>query len=117
MPRSRAAASGSARRSGELPFPVAVKTGTSQAYHDNWTIGYSRHVTVGVWVGNFNRKPLRNSSGVTGAGPIFHAVMLAAERRATGSHSFNSADLASAAGDSTRREICALSGLAANSWC
>ena len=24
----------------ELPFPVAVKTGTSQAYHDNWTIGY-----------------------------------------------------------------------------
>ena len=65
----------------EFPFPVAVKTGTSQAYHDNWTIGYSRHVTVGVWVGNFDRKPLRNSSGVTGAGPIFHAVMLAAERR------------------------------------
>ncbi len=66
----------------EFPFPVAVKTGTSQAYHDNWTIGYSRHVTVGVWVGNFDRRPLRNSSGITGAGPIFHAVMLAAERRA-----------------------------------
>ncbi|MDP9322963.1 MAG: penicillin-binding protein 1C, partial [Acidobacteriota bacterium] len=65
----------------EFPFPVAVKTGTSQAYHDNWTIGYSRHVTVGVWVGNFDRAPLRSSSGVTGAGPIFHAVMLAAERR------------------------------------
>jgi penicillin-binding protein 1C len=32
----------------EFPFSVAVKTGTSQAYHDNWTIGYSRHVTVGV---------------------------------------------------------------------
>ena len=43
----------------EFPFPVAVKTGTSQAYHDNWTIGYSRHVTVGVWVGNFDRAPLR----------------------------------------------------------
>ena len=66
----------------EFPFPVAVKTGTSQAYHDNWTIGYSRHVTVGVWVGNFDRKPLRDSTGVTGAGPIFHAVMLAAEQRA-----------------------------------
>ena len=101
----------------ELPFPVAVKTGTSQAYHDNWTIGYSRHVTVGVWVGNFDRKPLRNSSGVTGAAPIFHAVMLAAERRATGSHSFSSAPIAGAAADSTRREICAVSGLAANSWC
>ena len=71
----------------ELPFPVAVKTGTSQAYHDNWTIGYSRHVTVGVWVGNFDRTPLRNSSGVTGAGPIFHAVMLAAERRMSGASS------------------------------
>ena len=101
----------------ELPFPVAVKTGTSQAYHDNWTIGYSRDVTVGVWVGNFDRKPLRNSSGVTGAAPIFHAVMLAAERRATGSHAFSSANIASAAGDSVRREICALSGQAANSWC
>ena len=62
----------------EFPFPVAVKTGTSQAYHDNWTIGYTRDVTVGVWVGNFDRTPLRDSTGVTGAGPIFHAVMLAA---------------------------------------
>ena len=68
----------------EFPFPVAVKTGTSQAYRDNWTIGYSKHVTVGVWVGNFDRTPLRNSSGVTGAAPIFHGVMLAAERRAAG---------------------------------
>jgi penicillin-binding protein 1C len=101
----------------ELPFPVAVKTGTSQSYHDNWTIGYSRHVTVGVWVGNFDRKPLRNSSGVTGAAPIFHAVMLAAERRATGSHAFNSSGIAGAGADSVRREICAVSGLAANRWC
>src|SRR6185503_7787532 len=76
----------------ELPFPVAVKTGTSQAYHDNWTIGYSRHVTVGVWVGNFDRTPLRHSSGVTGAGPIFHAVMLAAERHATGPATSSSHD-------------------------
>jgi penicillin-binding protein 1C len=101
----------------ELPFPVAVKTGTSQAYHDNWTIGYSRNVTVGVWVGNFDRTPLRNSSGVTGAAPIFHAVMLAAEHRATGSHSFSDAGFAGAGADSSRREICALSGLAANAWC
>src|SRR4029079_17762955 len=57
----------------EFPFPVAVKTGTSQAYHDNWTVGYTRDITVGVWVGNFDRTPLRGSSGVTGAGPIFHA--------------------------------------------
>ena len=100
----------------ELPFPVAVKTGTSQAYHDNWTIGYSSHVTVGVWVGNFDRRPLRNSSGVTGAAPIFHGVMLAAERRATGG-SPSHYELLAASEDSARREICALSGYAANAWC
>jgi penicillin-binding protein 1C len=102
----------------ELPFPVAVKTGTSQAYHDNWTIGYSRHVTVGIWVGNFDRTPLRNSSGVTGAGPIFHAVMLAAERRLTGaSNVFSHEEILAAPGTAVAREICALSGQTANQWC
>jgi len=102
----------------ELPFPVAVKTGTSQAYHDNWTIGYSRHVTVGVWVGNFDRTPLRNSSGVTGAAPIFQGVMLAAERRATGSGEFDAlSTILRPPPDTLRREICALSGADANAWC
>ena len=55
----------------DFPFPVAAKTGTSEGYHDNWAIGYTRDITVGVWVGNFDRTPLTNSSGVTGAGPIF----------------------------------------------
>jgi penicillin-binding protein 1C len=49
----------------EFPFPVAVKTGTSQAYHDNWTIGYSRHVTVGGLELAVSIEPLRNSSRVT----------------------------------------------------
>src|SRR6185503_9244152 len=46
----------------EFPFTVAAKTGTSQAYRDNWTVGYTADVTVGVWVGNFDRAPLQNSS-------------------------------------------------------
>jgi penicillin-binding protein 1C len=105
----------------EFPFSVAVKTGTSQAYHDNWTIGYSRHVTVGVWVGNFDRAPLRESTGVTGAGPIFHAVMLAAERRwgRTAAALPDAPVIAPPAGTGAviSREICALSGQEANSWC
>ncbi len=102
----------------EFPFQVAVKTGTSQAYRDNWTIGYSKHVTVGVWVGNFDRTPLRSSSGVTGAAPIFHGVMMAAERRAAGGAiDFGSGPILSADASSTRREICALSGQPANAWC
>src|SRR4029453_15508633 len=101
----------------DFPFRVAVKTGTSQAYHDNWTIGYSRDVTVGVWVGNFDRRPLRNSSGVTGAGPIFHAVMLAAERRVA-SRNTDPIDGGVPGHDIGGQsiEISALSGIAANSW-
>ncbi len=105
----------------DFPFSVAAKTGTSQAYHDNWTVGYSRHVTVGVWVGNFDRKPLRNSSGVTGAGPIFHGVMLAAEKRAARQADNSGLDPFEPVFDADARiesvEICALSGLTANPWC
>jgi penicillin-binding protein 1C len=65
----------------KFPFPVAAKTGTSQGFHDNWVIGWTDRFTVGVWVGNFDRTPLRGATGVTGAGPIFHSVVLAAEQR------------------------------------
>ena len=61
-----------------FPFPAAVKTGTSSDYRDNWTVGYSSEVTVGVWVGNFSGKPMGNVSGITGAGPLFYRVMKAA---------------------------------------
>ena len=99
----------------EFAFPVAVKTGTSQAYHDNWIVGYTRDVTVGVWVGNFDRAPLHNSSGVTGAGPIFHAVVLAATRgRASGTATDSILPAPANTGQVT---ICALSGMPANPWC
>jgi len=64
----------------ELPFPVAAKTGTSKGYRDNWTVGFTHERTVAVWVGNFDGHPMSGSSGVTGAGPLFHDVMLAAMR-------------------------------------
>jgi penicillin-binding protein 1C len=101
----------------DFPFPVAVKTGTSEGYRDNWTVGFTREVTVGVWVGNFDRTPLRNSSGVTGAGPIFHGVMLAAERRVAGHVDDSGTALAAVPATVVRREICALSGMVANPWC
>jgi penicillin-binding protein 1C len=64
----------------ELPFEMAAKTGTSKNYRDNWAIGYTREVTAGVWVGNFDGRPLRGSSGITGAGPLLREVMSAAMR-------------------------------------
>ncbi|MGZ3444920.1 MAG: penicillin-binding protein 1C [Myxococcaceae bacterium] len=58
-----------------LPFPVAANTGTSRAYVDNWTVGFTRERTVAVWVGNFDGRPMERVSGITGAGPLFARVM------------------------------------------
>lgn len=66
-----------------FPFPVAAKTGTSQNFHDNWVVGFTPQFTVGVWVGNFDRRPLKGATGVTGAGPLFHDVMLATHQQLT----------------------------------
>lgn len=60
----------------ELPFPCAVKTGTSKDYRDNWTVGYTPRYTVAVWAGNFDGKPMQWVSGVTGAGPLFKSIFL-----------------------------------------
>ncbi len=102
----------------EFPFKVAAKTGTSQGYHDNWALGYTRAVTVGVWVGNFDHQPLVSSSGVSGAGPIFHAVMVAVEQRVRGGlpGDYETATIAEPA-NTSRSRICALSGMAAGPWC
>ncbi len=59
-------------------FPVAVKTWTTRNFRDNWTIGFSRDLVVWVWAWNADNSPMRDSSGVTWAGPIFRAVMLEA---------------------------------------
>jgi penicillin-binding protein 1C len=64
-----------------FPYPVAAKTGTTRNSRDNWTVGYSPQRIVGVWVGNANNSPMRGTSGITGAGPIFHDVMNAATSR------------------------------------
>lgn len=59
----------------ELPFPAAVKTGTTNDYRDNWTIGYTPGVVVGVWMGNADGTPMRDSSGLRGAAPVWNRIM------------------------------------------
>lgn len=57
---------------------VAVKTGTSDDKRDNWAFGYTPEVVVGAWVGNNDNKPMHPtlSSGITGATPIWHRIMV-----------------------------------------
>jgi 1A family penicillin-binding protein len=59
----------------QLGRPAAAKTGTTQDWRDNWTIGYTPDLVVGVWAGNTDNEPMRHVSGVTGAAPIWRDVM------------------------------------------
>jgi 1A family penicillin-binding protein len=55
---------------------VSAKTGTTNDKRDNWTMGYTKDITVGVWVGNNDNTPMDSTiaSGVTGASPIWHKI-------------------------------------------
>jgi penicillin-binding protein 1C len=64
----------------KLPFPAAVKTGTSKDMRDNWCVGFTDQFTVGVWVGNFNGKAMWNVTGVTGAAPLWKTMMIKLHR-------------------------------------
>jgi 1A family penicillin-binding protein len=60
--------------------PAAAKTGTTNDFRDNWTMGYTTDYVMGVWVGNDDNTPMHNVSGIDGAAPIWHDAMLVAEK-------------------------------------
>lgn len=55
--------------------PAAAKTGTTSDWRDNWTLGYTPDLVVGVWAGNADNSPMQQVSGLTGAAPIWHDLM------------------------------------------
>jgi penicillin-binding protein 1C len=65
----------------DFPFPVAVKTGTSRHFTDNWSVATTRGFTVAVWAGNFSGRPMQGVSGVAGAGPLLHRVVMEVAKR------------------------------------
>ncbi|HEU4402550.1 MAG TPA: penicillin-binding protein 1C [Candidatus Polarisedimenticolia bacterium] len=116
-PEARAAAFGpwSVLR---LPFAAAVKTGTSEGFRDNWCVGGTREVVVGVWCGNFDRAPMGNVSGVSGAGTIWREVMLAwAELARNGQDLATQDTLGPPPPGLARLSLCALSGLVPSPAC
>lgn len=57
-------------------YPISVKTGTTNDFRDNWTIGYTSQYVVVVWVGNNDNTRMSGIvSGITGAAPIWHDIM------------------------------------------
>jgi penicillin-binding protein 1A len=55
---------GTAARAQALDWPVAGKTGTTNDYTDAWFLGFDPDVTVGVWIGHDQKKPI--GPGFTG---------------------------------------------------
>ena len=96
-----------------LPFQAAAKTGTTNDFRDNWTLGYTPDLAVGVWVGNADYTPMVNTTGLTGAAPIWAEFMQTAIQSITGG---NPASFFRPAGI-IDRVICAVSGSEPSEWC
>ena len=96
-----------------LPFQVAAKTGTTNDFRDNWTMGYTPDLTTGVWVGNADYTPMVNTTGLTGAAPIWSAFMQYAVPIVSG----GSPTPFSIPPGITERAICSLSGAEASDAC
>jgi len=94
----------------KLDRTVAVKTGTTTNFHDNWTIGYTPDLLVGVWVGNSGYEAMHNVTGLTGAAPIWNEVMRGL-LQGHPDHPFARPD------GLTQVEVCDLSGLLPTSAC
>ncbi len=96
-----------------LPFKVAAKTGTTNDFRDNWTLGYTPDLAVGVWVGNADYTPMRDTTGLTGAAPIWAQVMQEGIQQLTGG---NPSEFFRPAGI-IERVICTVSGTEPSKYC
>jgi penicillin-binding protein 1C len=96
-----------------LPFQVAAKTGTTNDFRDNWTLGYTPDLVTGVWIGNADYTPMVNTTGLTGAAPIWsafmqYAVPIVSNGAPTPFH---------VPPGITEKVICSVSGTEPSQWC
>ena len=96
-----------------LPFQAAAKTGTTNDFRDNWTMGYTPDLAVGVWVGNADYTPMQNTTGLSGAAPIWADFMTYAVPQITGGKP-TPFQRPSGIID---KVICAVSGTEPSQWC
>ncbi len=78
---------GTAASAASLNWPLGGKTGTTNDYTDAWFIGFDPDITVGVWLGLDQKKPIGYAqTGTTAALPIWIEIMkpYIEKRRAAG---------------------------------
>jgi penicillin-binding protein 1C len=89
---------------------IAWKTGTSYGRRDAWSIGYNKHFTVGIWIGNFSAQGVPELSGANVATPLLFKI-------------FNTIDYDSdqewfqQPADCDIRQVCSETGLPPNDFC
>ena len=67
---------GTATKAAALNWPIGGKTGTTDDYTDAWFVGFDPDITIGVWIGLDQKKPIgRNMTGAEAALPIWIDVM------------------------------------------
>lgn len=96
-----------------LSFTVAAKTGTTNDFRDNWTLGYTPDLVTGVWIGNADYTPMVNTTGLTGAAPIWSQFMEYAVPYVSG----GSPTWMPRPPGIMDRVVCALSGTEPSNWC
>jgi penicillin-binding protein 1A len=77
---------GTARRTVNLPVPVAGKTGTTNEAKDVWFVGFTSNIVAGCYMGMDQPAPLGRGAGGGGmCGPVFNRFMeVAIERYGAG---------------------------------
>ena len=97
----------------KLPFSAAVKTGTTTDMRDNLAVGYTPDIVTGVWVGNPDNTPMVNTTGLSGAAPIWSQFMQVAVQSLTGG---KPTPFSRPAGV-VERAVCAVSGTEPSEHC
>jgi penicillin-binding protein 1C len=88
----------------DLPYPVAVKTGTARGFADNVAVFLTSELTVAAWSGRFDGAATRGMRGMDGAAPLARVALLAASRG-------RMLTLPKLPSTLTRRTVCPLSGM------
>jgi penicillin-binding protein 1C len=98
----------------EFPFPVAIKTGSSQAGRDAWAMAYSTRYLVGVWVGRADFRSMSHLTGYDSAAHAAHRILTLLHPGQTD----GLADLSFPPPEGFRGvRVCALTGKAASTLC
>ncbi len=66
----------------DLPYPTALKTGTSSDYRDTWSVGFDNRYTVGVWMGRLGGGSTDGLTGSSGPAPVLREIFARLRRDA-----------------------------------